>query len=247
MGERCITLLTDFGTRDGYVAAMKGVIASLAPRARVVDATHDIPAHDIRAGAWSLMQYWKFFPRGTIHVAVVDPGVGTERRPLLVEADGHFFLGPDNGIFAWIPARRIHEVRARRAVVSNTFHGRDVFAHAAGLLAAGRRVSGAEVRDPVIPSWVAPRRERGRVIGEVVHIDHFGNCITNLKPEPGPIVVGRRRIAALARTYGEAARGKPIALVGSSGYVEIALRERSAAAVLGLKRGDRIILETAHA
>jgi S-adenosylmethionine hydrolase len=243
---RIVTLLTDFGARDGYVAALKGVIWSLAPGAQVVDAAHDIPPQDIRSGAWVLRQYAPLYPGGTIHLAVVDPGVGTARRALAVEADGCTYLAPDNGLLWWVlQACRVIRVGALRAQVhrpgvpSSTFHGRDVFAHAAGLLAAGASwVDLAEPCEPVsTPLWSTPRQEGRRIMGEVIHVDRFGNLVTNIRPSDLPgaahrdleIEVGGIRVRGLASTYGDAAAGQPVAYVGSDGHLEVAINQGSAA------------------
>jgi S-adenosyl-L-methionine hydrolase (adenosine-forming) len=251
---RLIALLTDFGTADGYAAAMKGVILSRAPRAPLVDLTHDVPPHDVRAGAWALGQAWPWFPRGTLHVAVVDPGVGTSRRALLVEADGQFFLAPDNGLLGWVlaGARRAlaRELRADwpgARVPSATFHGRDVFAEAAGRLAAGSLTpaqAGPIVRDPMRPAWASPAPSGGRR-GEIVHVDRFGNLITNIPSAAlaalrGPAVRVGRRVLDVARTYGDAEPGAAVALAGSAGMVEIAVREGRADRRLNRRRGDAV-------
>lgn len=259
MSERpIITLLTDFGTADAYVAAMKGVILSLAPQATLVDISHDIPPQDIRAGAWVLGQAWSAFPAGTIHVAVVDPGVGTGRAALLVEADTQMFLAPDNGILSWVLKQagqvRLRELRAevhRPGDVAATFHGRDVFAHAAGLLAGGRaRMDDIsdETKSVIMPSWAVIHLEQSRIVGEVVHIDRFGNLITNIQRKqveemkwPSYAVqaggVGNVR---LCRTYADAKSGELIALFGSSGTLELAVSGGSAAANTHLIRGAEV-------
>ena len=186
-----VTLLTDFGTVDGYVAAMKGVILSQAPAATVVDATHEIPPQDVLAGAWALRQYALLFPPGTIHVAVVDPGVGTARRALLVEADERLYLAPDNGILGWV-VRGAKAVR-RRALLrdvrlpgetSSTFHGRDIFAFAAGVLASRKRTVddvSTGIEDIEWPAWVEPARDGVSLAGSVIHVDAFGNLVTNIE------------------------------------------------------------------
>lgn len=233
-----ITLTTDFGTADGYVGAMKGVIARRAPAAVIVDVTHEVPRHDIAAGAYALATAAAEFPADTIHVAVIDPGVGTGRQGVAVAAAGQRFVGPDNGVFALVAPRpdAAHEIcdpRFRRAEPSDTFHGRDVFATAAAALATGLPVSAAgpavELRGALLET------ERA-----VIHVDRFGNLITDV---PGAelsgfvkIRVGERAVAA-ARTYGDVAPGELLAYVGSAGTVEIAVREGSAAEQLGVGRG----------
>lgn len=251
-----ITLLSDFGQADGYVAAMKGVLASLAPGASVVDICHAIPAQDIaRAGiVWA--SALPYFPRGTVHVGVVDPGVGTRREILAVEARGSVFLVPDNGLLGYVIARReirrCVRVRERRFFlpeVSSTFHGRDIFAPVAARLALGESTEALGPRarptrwsriPPPVGRWDRSRsclRERGGIIA----IDAFGNATTNLRPREGLELVALRCgdavLEGLRRAYGDVARGRPLALVGSTGYVEIAVREGSAARILGLAVG----------
>lgn len=251
-----ISLLTDFGTRDGYVAAMKGVLLSQCPAARVVDAAHDLPRHDVRAAAWVLRQYGGLFPAGTLHVAVVDPGVGTERAALLVEAGDCFWLGPDNGIFAWVlkqhPQARVYQLKAgvvRPGGTSATFHGRDIFAYAAGLLAKGIRLD--RLAEPVErwhePAWLNPVLH-GRVIeGEVVHVDHFGNLITNI---PAALVadrgadlvvkLGTKTLRGLCHTYSDVMPGKPVALIGSDGMLELSVNQGDASAWSGSGAGAAV-------
>ena len=255
-----VTLLTDFGAADSYVAAMKGVILSLAPWAMVVDASHEIPPQDVRAGAWVLGQFWNYYPDGTIHTAVVDPGVGTCRDALLVEADGHFFLAPDNGLLSGvlkqakqIQLRKLRPDIHRPGEVSLTFHGRDVFAHAAGLLAAGRSKP-EEISDKIhsliMPSWAAVRIEDSRIVGEIVHIDRFGNLITNITQrqveetgwtscfiQAGPFAPIR-----FCKTYGDSKTGEWIALYGSSGTLEIAVSDGSAQKQSCLTRGATVVV-----
>ncbi len=254
-----ITLLTDFGDRDGFVAAMKGVIVFLAPGAAVHDAAHGVPPGDIRAAAWALSQYWRLWPEGTIHVAVVDPGVGTGRAALLARADGRLFLSPDNGLLALVSAEADRfEAFALRPDVhrpgggSATFHGRDVFAHAAGLLAAGASPD-ALCAGPVAPvpvPWSGPvRTPDGTLRGEVIHVDRFGNAVTNLRPCDLPagawrLAAGRAEFGRLDRTYGDVPSGAPLAYAGSSGRIEIAVRGGPAEKELELRRGTPIILRS---
>jgi S-adenosylmethionine hydrolase len=260
MSGPIVTLLTDFGTRDGYVAAMKGVLLSRAPRATVVDAAHDIPPHDVAAGAWTLGQYWRLFPPGTIHVAVVDPDVGTARAVLLVQADSHVFLAPDNGLLTWVLRQARHTVlkrlkdSVRREELSATFHGRDIFAHAAGLLAAGHASMddlAEDIRELVLPPWAAVERTGEGLRGMIVHVDRFGNLITNIQRHQALESVGAAFTAAAGRftgiparrTYAEAKPGELIALFGSSETLELAIRDGSAAERTGLARGEAIILQ----
>jgi S-adenosylmethionine hydrolase len=265
--SRLVTLLTDFGTADGYVGAMKGVIASLAPSAQVVDLTHDIRAGDVRGGALALETAAPYFPPGTIHVAVVDPGVGTARRGIAVEAGGQVFVGPDNGLLA-LAARSnrcvfvLDRARYHLDAVSPTFHGRDVFAPIAARLAAGVRASKLGTKTAQICELALPRplATRGGLVGEVIHADRFGNLITNVvaadlahlggraRQAGLRIHVGRRRLSGgLARTYGDASRHALLALVGSSGRLEIARRDGSAALLLGYRPGRKLAVRCVSA
>lgn len=248
-----ITLLTDFGTADGYAAAVKGVLATLAPGAVVDDASHEIPPGDVEAAAWALASYWHLYPPGTVHLVVVDPGVGGARRPLAARVDDRYFVAPDNGVLTRVFAERTNarvvEIRARgamRAAVSNTFHGRDVFAPAAAWLARGDAFDGLgpAIRDPHLLPIPAPRISGDAAEGEVVHVDRYGNLITNI-PETwvlGAIEVNieGRPLGPLRRTYVEVEPGELVAVVGSAGMLEVAARDGSAAGVLGLGRGARV-------
>ncbi len=255
-----VTLLTDFGLADAYVAEMKGVVLSLAPDACLVDTCHEVARHDIRAGAWTLGQYWSRFPAGTIHVAVVDPGVGTDREALLVEADGHHFVAPDNGLLSWVlkGARRVHLRRLKPSVhlpgpLSATFHGRDVFAYAAGLLAGGQALP-EDIAEPVksvhMPSWAAVYAQDGALVGEVVHVDRFGNLITNLSRrqieetvgKPFSIHAGSYEDIRQCRTYGDAKEGDLIALFTAADTLEIAISGGSAAQNTPLRRGTQVVV-----
>ncbi len=240
-----VTLLTDFGTADGYVAEMKGVLLSSVPEAQVIDLSHDIPPHDIDAARLAVARYWRRFPAGTIHLVVVDPGVGSERKAIAVHSDGRFLVGPDNGVLS--PALLLPDARAVSLPVPNdaapTFHGRDVFAPAAAAL--GRKTSldslGSPATDPIIRRTPEPVREAdGWLRGEVIVIDRFGNAVTNLVgAHVGAIRIGSREIP-LCRTYADVSAGKPHALIGSSGLIEIAVRDGSAAQALTLSRGAPI-------
>jgi hypothetical protein len=244
---RIITLLTDFGTADGYVGEMKGVLASGAAGASLVDVAHDLAPHDVDGARLALARYWRRFPAGTVHVVVIDPGVGGDRAALAVESEGRFLVGPDNGVLS--PALLHAGMRCvslpTPSGASATFHGRDVFAPAAAELAQGIALDalGEPLETPIIRRTPeATRRGDGAVLGVVIAIDRFGNAVTNLMARRGGVVsVGERRLA-LSRAYADAAPGMPVALVGSSGLVEIALREGNAAATLGLARGSAVVL-----
>lgn len=244
-----ITLLTDFGTVDGYVAEMKGVLLSSVPDANVVDITHDVPAQDVERARLTLARVWRRFPAGTIHVVVVDPGVGSTRAGLCVASDGRYLVGPDNGVLSpslLIPSARVIELPTP-SNASSTFHGRDVFAPAAAALARGDAFDslGSPALSPIVRRTPEPvRRTNGELDGEVILVDRFGNCVTNLFGfRAGVVLAGVRRIP-VRRTYADVAVGEPVALVGSTGFIEIAVRDGSAAATLGLDRGSRLLLST---
>jgi len=252
-----ITLTTDFGRRDGYVGAMKGVIYSLMPRAVVVDITHEVPPFDVRHAAFVLGQAAPFFPPDTIHVAVVDPGVGGERRGMVAVHRRQFFVGPDNGIFtpfltdppvAW----ELKNPDLFLPHAAATFHGRDLFAPAAAHLAGGLPAAevGPPLLDPVrLPSWEVTRAGDA-LRAAIIHIDAFGNCVTGLPAARlGELGSGPYRVEGagpealeLRRTYTEVECGRPLALIGSSGLVEIAVREGNAAKLLHLQRDDIVCI-----
>ena len=256
-GRGLVALLTDFGARDWYVAALKGVILSRAPRARLVDITHEIPPQDIVAGGFTLAAAAPCFPAGTVFLAVVDPGVGTSRALLAACADGRWFVGPDNGLLAPILAR----ARSRTVVtltnrrywgpsISRTFHGRDIMAPVAAYLARGgalRRLG--PVRSRTAPLPIPSAHARGGVVtGAVAHIDRFGNLITNLEAARwlGPHPEGRVRLryrgrrVAVVSSYADGRPGRLVAVVGSLGFVELAVPLGSAAARTGARRGDAV-------
>jgi S-adenosylmethionine hydrolase len=247
-----ITLLTDFGTADGYVAELKGVLYAAAPNVTVVDLSHEIPPQDVESARLAVARYWRRFPSGTVHVVIVDPGVGSARAALAVSSDGRFLVGPDNGVLS--PSLLASGSRAVALPVppnaSATFHGRDVFAPAAAHLATGAAVDslGPPCLDPVIRRTPEARRgTNGSVIGEIIAIDRFGNAISNLiAPRGGQIEIAGRRMP-IVRTYADAPTGDLIALVGSSGFVEIAQRDGSAARALELTRGTPVTLRPASA
>jgi S-adenosylmethionine hydrolase len=248
---RIVTLLTDFGTVDGFVGAMKGVVLSRAPEAQVVDLTPEIDSHDLRAGAWALCEASRTFPAGTIHVAVVDPGVGTQRRPILIQHDKQLFVGPDNGVLCLAapagPAWHLDNPKWFCEEVSSTFHGRDIFASVAGHLASGvpPTACGTPISDRIRLEQSRASRRGDTIIGEVIHVDRFGNLITNiartdLVQAPGwAVTLGDLSVGEIRGTFGDVARGEWVAYVGSSGYVEIAVREERAdarLAALGTKK-----------
>lgn len=240
-----ITLLTDFGTADGYVAAMKGVIAEIAPLAFVDDASHAIPPGDIIGAAFALKRYWRNYPAGCAHVVVVDPGVGSDRRAIALEADGRYCVGPDNGVFTFV----LNDAATVRAVelrpdeeVSRTFHGRDIFAPAAARLASGVSFDeiGSAVTNPSRLALPSPIATESSVRGEIMHVDRFGNLISNI---PHSMLL-RDHIARVAErelrvvdTYADAEVAEAVALINSDGMVEVAVRDGNAARALGVERG----------
>lgn len=243
-----VTLLTDFGTADGYVAQVKGVLLSHAPDVTLVDVSHDVAPQDVTHARFVVEHYWRRFPPGTVHLVVVDPGVGTSRAALAVHADHRFLLGPDNGVLSaalLVPGARAVALDVP-AGASPTFHGRDVFAPAAAAICIGTPIDqlGTLAPAPTCLSWPAPQQEAdGRRLGEVLVVDRFGNAITNLGAPAGPARVrfGTHAVP-VCRTYADVAPGEPLALLGSSGRLEVAVREGSAVARLGLRRGTRVEL-----
>jgi S-adenosylmethionine hydrolase len=244
---RIITLLTDFGTADGYVGEMKGVLAANAPDCALIDIAHDVAPHDVEGGRLALARYWHRFPVGTVHVAIVDPGVGGSRAALAVESEGRMLVGPDNGILS--PAMLHPGARCVAlpipALASPTFHGRDVFAPTAAKLAQGIALDalGDLCTDPIVLRTLeATRRADGAISGTVITIDRFGNLVTNLVARHGGTIDVAAHSLPIRRTYGDVEAGELIALVGSSGLVEIAVRDGSAATKLGVARGDAVVL-----
>ena len=248
-----IALLTDFGTRDPFVGVMKGVIASIAPRATVIDLTHEIARQDVRAAAIALWTSHRFFPRGTLFVCVVDPGVGTARRAIAARAHEKIFLAPDNGLLSRVldgDPRAVVRVVERRAwmlrEVSATFHGRDVFAPVAARLAKGGSIARV---GPVVDDWVRlpiPRAERGgtAIRGEVIGRDVFGNALTNV---PGAwtrlgaaVRVRGKTVARVGRTYGDVPLGVAVAVTGSASLLELSINGGDACAKLRLRVGVRV-------
>ncbi|HXG64383.1 MAG TPA: SAM-dependent chlorinase/fluorinase [Blastocatellia bacterium] len=251
-----ITLTTDFGEADYYVPAMKGAILAVNPDANIIDLTHQIPPHDIYAAAFTLLCCYRDFPRMTLHVAVVDPGVGSRRRPILVMTDEYNFIGPDNGIFSYIYQRErvnrvVHLTAAHyfRDPVSRTFHGRDVFAPVAGYVSKLVDWSrmGEEIDDPVRFNTPAPVIQSEKQIrGHVIHIDRFGNIITNITPaeltaaqiQAGARVrVGKHEAARVLTHYAEAGNNELFAYFGSAGFLELAVPRQSAARMVEARRG----------
>jgi S-adenosylmethionine hydrolase len=244
-----VTLLTDFGISDSYVAEMKGVILTRTPAAVLVDVSHGINPGDVRSGAYVLSRTWHQFPPGTIHIVVIDPGVGSPRAALAFAAHRHWFVGPNNGVFTSV----IHDAEVEAVVLatpegaSPTFHGRDVFAPAAAALAAGTALAELGQRFPGIPDRLAytePHYEGKTVVGEIVYIDRFGSLITNLTTDLVPtyatVEVEDLDLGPLRRTFNDVPPGGLLAYVGSGGAIEIAVRNGSAARRLGIGVGGRV-------
>ncbi len=242
-----ITLLTDFGTADGYVAEMMGVLYSHVPGVTIVDLSHEIPPQDVEAARLALARYWRRFPQGTVHLVVVDPGVGSERAAIAVDSGGQFLVGPDNGVLSpalWALDAQVVSLPVP-VLAAPTFHGRDVFAPAAATLALGVPVQslGEPFSEPIrrrTPE--ARRRNDGAIVGEVLTIDRFGNALTNLVTRTGGDIVVNTSHFTIARTYSDVAPGQPLALIGSSGFVELAVRNGNAAAQMQLQRGTPVVL-----
>jgi S-adenosylmethionine hydrolase len=246
-----VTLLTDFGVQDPFVGVMKGVILGRNPAARLVDLTHHIEPQCVAAGAFWLGETFRYFPAGSVHLAVVDPGVGSERAGIILEASGHFFVGPDNGLFERVVARsegvrafRIDGARAGLAEVSRTFHGRDVFAPVAAELSRGVQPEALGAAGELTPTALLaePRWQGAELLGEIVTSDHFGNLVTNIQVsdlrKKRIIFVECRGVRlALGGTFAELSAEVPGVLLGSFGYLEICLRNGSAKRQLGAQRG----------
>jgi S-adenosylmethionine hydrolase len=243
-----VTLLTDFGDEDGFVGAMRGVLLSRAPGATLADIAHHVPAGDVAKAARVLRRAAPCFPTGTVHLVVVDPGVGSARRPLALRAGGHLFVGPDNGVL--VPAaERLGGVEAAhvlteralwRGTPSATFHGRDIFAPVAGALAAGVPLEavGPAVDDWIRPAQPAPGFDRGVWRGQVVEVDRYGNLITDLPGSlAGRVLIGGAALDGPAASYSAVATGDLVLVVGSEGTLEVAVRDGSAAARLGVRAG----------
>ena len=246
-----ITLLTDFGLRDHFVAAMKGVLLDINPQVTLVDISHLVPPQDVFTGAFILNQSCFCFPAGSVHLAVVDPGVGTARKALAVSAGGHFFVAPDNGLLTHVlngQEYTAYEITADhyfRKPVSATFHGRDVFAPIAGWITRGIPLHqlGIVLPDPVRLKIPAPKHVQDALIeASILAVDHFGNLITNLAPADLPrafkVLAGRREITSLRHTYAQGEPGEAFLVPGSTGYLEIAVKNESASSVLNLKAGS---------
>lgn len=253
---RIVTLLTDFSLADHYVAAMKGAILGIEPRAIIVDISHTIAPHDIESGAFTLFCAYREFPRGTVHVAVVDPGVGSERPAVAAKTRHYFFVGPHNGLLDYAVAddglRQMVRLTSQAYVNpsrSTTFHGRDVFAPAAAHLAAGLKLGrlGPEVSQPRLRPFPAARQTAAGLAGQIVHVDPFGNAISNIRAadmaptlSEATFYLAGRRIKGVTPYYHAGKPGQILAIAGSSGFIEFSLREAALAKKLGVTRGTKV-------
>jgi len=258
-----ITMLSDFGLRDPYVAEMKAVVLSICPGATIIDLSHEVKKFDIRMGAFILASAAPYFPPGTIHVAVVDPDVGTRRRPLIVETPHALYVGPDNGILMLAAQKdgiyHVYNITNRRYMlpeISRTFHGRDIFSCAAAHLARGASPSefGPEIHEYVFPTFARPSLEGDKLVGEIIHTDDFGNLITNISTEDLKkvnlkdgasfhIKLGDKTLTLrLCSAYGEVPKQEPLAIIGSSGFLEVAVNQGNASERSQIKTGDPVFL-----
>lgn len=256
-----ITLTTDFGLVDPYVAEMKAVILKINPNARIVDISHQIEKFNIRMGAYVLAAAVPYFPKGTVHVAVIDPGVGTKRKPILIEAKNSFFIGPDNGVLALAAKNQgvihVYEIADPKFMlprISATFHGRDVFAPAAAFLSKGIHPSkfGPEIRGFIVPKFAKIVRKGDTFVGEVIHVDGFGNIITNftvkhleasnVKEAVRLKIKNTELTLKLCRAYAEVEPQKPLAIIGSHDFLEISINMGNAAKTFDVKVGDKVKL-----
>lgn len=259
MARSVITLTTDFGLRDPYLSEMKGVILNICPDATIVDISHQIEKFDIRMGAYILASATQYFPRNSIHVAVVDPGVGTKRRAICLETHHGLFVGPDNGVLSLAAeaggVERAYEINNRKLMlpkVSNTFHGRDIFAPVAAHLAGETSPSdvGPEIKDMLIPEFAKVIKEKNAIVAEVIYTDDFGNLVTNISRKEVDAIgrsktltleVGDSRLTVdFRKTYGEVKAMKPVALLGSHGFLEISINQGNAAKEFRVKSGSKV-------
>jgi S-adenosylmethionine hydrolase len=257
-----ITLTTDFGLADGYVGTMKGVILGIAPTATIVDISHEIAPQDVREAAYTLYAAYPYFPQGTVHVVVVDPGVGSQRRAIALRTPRATFVAPDNGVLSYVIAgERAEEIvdltnpRYHLSPVSRTFHGRDIFAPAAAHLARGIPLAQLGALLTEIIAFPLPRpqvRPNGTIVGQVIHVDRFGNLITSIVPKDladhpllreGIIQIKGHSIRGIANTYAEGTTAKLLALIGSSDHLEIAVASGSASKTLKARVGDEVLLK----
>lgn len=253
-----ITLLTDFGVKDVYVASMKGVIYSFNPNVNIIDITHEISPQDIEQAAFQILISYDYFPKGTIHMIVVDPGVGSHRKIIAVKTKKYIFIAPDNGVLSYVlmkekktVVRQVWNKKYYLKEISHTFHGRDIFAPIVAHISKRRKVFsklGPICKSPVLLSLSEVKRKRNSILGRVIHVDTFGNLITNIncnaikKPIETIVSIKRRKIKGVSTTYASGGKGKIVAIVGSSGLVEIARRDGNASKYLNAKKGTKVTL-----
>jgi len=261
MPTKIITLTTDFGLKDPYVAEMKAVILSISPNTRIVDITHQIEKFNIRMGAYTLAAACPYFPKGTIHVAVIDPGVGTKRKAILIQTMKGYFIGPDNGVLALAAKSQgmkhvyaIENPKFMLPKISNTFHGRDIFAPAAAYLANGIPPSGfgREIHKIVMPKFAKIIKRKNALTGEVIHIDGFGNIITSLREEDLEIMSMKKTVnlklkdtrlkLKLCKAYSEVKAQQPLAIIGSHNFLEISINQGNATENFQTRVGDKATL-----
>ncbi len=261
MPSKIITLTTDFGLKDPYVAEMKAVILSISPNTRIVDITHEIEKFNIRMGAYTLAAACPYFPKGTIHVIVIDPGVGTKRKAILVQTRNSYFIGPDNGVLTLAAKgqgiKHIYKIEKPKLMlprISNTFHGRDIFAPAAAYLANGTSPSefGPEIPEIVTPKFAKIAKTKTALTGEIIHIDGFGNIITNLREKDLELMGAKKTVnlkikdavlnLKLCKAYSEVDGQQPLVIIGSHNFLEISVNQGNAAENLQTKVGDKVRL-----
>lgn len=262
MAAQVLTLTTDFGLNDHYVGVMKGVVLGINPQVQLVDISHGVQSHDVMDGALTIAQAYHYFPSGSVHLVVVDPGVGSARRPILAVSGKHSFIAPDNGVLSLVYEREervtVYQVEASHYYlqpVSNTFHGRDIFAPIAAWVSKGVEAAkiGSEITDFVRFAVPKPKREGQMVKGVVLKVDRFGNLVTNLTPEfvpelfaaqPAPfsLTVGKSTVKTIRSNYAQAAAGEVFGIVGSMGYVEISANRAPASQMAGVGRGAEVLV-----
>ena len=256
-----ITLTTDFGNSQGCVGIMKGVMACINSNVEFIDIAHDIPSHDVFHAAFVLKTAYKYFPDGTVHLGVVDPGVGGSRRPIVVRTDRYYFVGPDNGLFTYIygedefDVREITETKYMLGMDSTTFDGRDIFAPVASYLSLGVSVEqfGQQINDPVRLDVYGPEYGKGLIRGHVIHIDHFGNLITDIERDESEKVIdfsdvriraGDLIIENVSRAYSDGPPGEPVCVWGSHGHLEVAVNQGRAETLMeGVRRGSEVLVQ----
>lgn len=243
--KRIITLTTDFGIDDHYAGSMKGVVLGINNEAVITDITHGIPKYDIFKAAYTLRSFYKYFPKGSIHVVVVDPGVGSERKPIIVQTEEGIFIGPDNGVFSFVlkesKSVNVFEITNSEFMLedlSSTFHGRDIFAPVAAHLSLGVDIQdfGEVLKNPISLEIRRPELKGDEIVGEVIYVDSFGNLITNIPGDlfkrSSKVQLGEFIIDSVANTYQDVKKGKLLAIIGSSGFLEISVNQGSAVDII---------------